>query len=61
MMETIIVEGEEFQQYYNEDGHRVWYQEKNKRGFKTKMTMVGTKENEEEFKIFVINLISKNY
>lgn len=58
-METIIVNGEEYQQYYDENGHRVWYQERNKRGFKIKMTMVGTKEDEEEFKRFVVDLVSK--
>lgn len=53
--------GEEYQQSFNEKGQRVLTCETNDRGFKIKMTMVGTKEDEEEFKRFVIDLVSKNY
>ncbi len=60
-MEIVTINGEEYQQTYNENGHRVWIQDKNKRGFKTKMVMSGTEEQEKDFKQFVINTVSKKY
>lgn len=57
-METIIIDGEEYQQTY-ENGKRVWTQEKSKDGFKTKIIFGGTKESTEEFKKFVVNAVSK--
>ena len=60
-METVIINGEEYQQTFDENKHRILIQDRNKRGFKIKILMSGTEEKEKDFIKFVINTASKRY
>ena len=60
MNEIVTINGEEYIQTI-ENNQRVLTQNKNSRGFKTKITMCGTLQDVEEFKKYVIHIASKNY
>jgi len=57
---TVIINKEEYIKTF-ENGNIVLTQPKNKRGFKVKVTLSGNEQDVEDFKLFVINLISKKY
>ncbi|KUO75742.1 MAG: hypothetical protein APF81_17855 [Desulfosporosinus sp. BRH_c37] len=59
-LETVIIDGEEYIQSY-ENGNRILTKQNDKDGFEIKITMENNPQALEEFKLFVVDLASKNY